>query len=107
MNTLAVLAAAALCLKALHELAKSSRAKAEKRRAAIVDFLAENPDGATVTAISEAAGHQPGTIFVDLARLEANRHVTSWWVPSQPPPDGTPRRRYYGLAKSRSTWNGK
>jgi DNA-binding IclR family transcriptional regulator len=64
------------------------------RRMAIVDALDDAPNGLPTHALAELVGRPTGTLHADLAWLERNAWIESWWHHGY-----TPKRRIYGRCR--------
>lgn len=74
---------------------RTLRRRGDARRAAILDALAEHPEGMYGLDLWKATGIGVGSLYPLLVRLEDSGVVHSWW--GEPVGLDGPRRRYYGL----------
>lgn len=68
-----------------------------RREHLILRVLACHPGGMYGLDLWKLTRVAPGSLYPCLVRLEARGLVRAWW--GEPPADGGPRRRFYGLAE--------
>lgn len=73
------------------------RQRQARRERAVIDVLAEHPDGIYGFDLHLLSGVGPGSLYPLLMSLEQRGEVRSWW--GEPVYVGGPRRRYYALTE--------